>query len=172
MLTVYVVIGIVVHAHMQHQAKKGKYRHHPYNHVCSQSGHNNQTVRDSSSRITANTQTHARTNTTTSKVLSPLFLSVCLWWLSYGARMCECEYGVCRVLNMDSVRLFFGRRRIIYACVSVYADGVLDAVVLVFFPLFTNSNHIHSMLQDIIFSHGVPAMRTELFCNRVASKIL
>lgn len=49
-----------------------------------------------------------------------------------------------------------------------------DAVVLVFSFLFrfSQSNLIHSVLQDIIFSHGVPAMRTELFCNRVASKIL
>lgn len=83
-----------------------------------------------------------------------------------------------RTSNMDSVRLFF-------AVDSLHAymnTNVWDAVsvlvfVLYFFPSFVFDvvlvivTLIHNMFQDIIFSHGVPALRTELFCDRVASKI-
>lgn len=126
----YVVIGIV--AHIQRQGKKGKYCHHSYSHVCLVIG-TQQSKRFviAAEKRQAHWHTYARTQPP-AKFFRHFFGIV---YVCDYHTMCvyRCEYGVYRVLNMDSVRLIFGRR-IIYACVSVYADGVLDAVVLVFFP--------------------------------------
>lgn len=78
-----------------------------------------------------------------------------------------------RTSNVDSVRLFFAVNSL-YAygcCCSIGIRSIFFFVFIVVDVVVIVVTLIRSMLQDIIFSHGVPALRTELFCNRVASEI-
>lgn len=84
-----------------------------------------------------------------------------------------------RTSNVDSVRLFFAvdslyayvRIRMVGCFCSIGIRSIFFFVFIVVDVVVIVVTLIRSMLQDIIFSHGVPALRTELFCNRVASEI-
>lgn len=65
----------------------------------------------------------------------------------------------------------FRRHFVKYACMNTNVDAlvlVFSFYIFYFFDFFHSLTLIRGVLQDIIFSHGVPALRTELFCKSCA----